>query len=378
MADMFATSQISDPASDEQTDTVASDLYAKPKDPDGIGLCLSGGGFRAMTFHLGSLRRLNEAGLMRKLSRVSSVSGGSITAGVLALAWKDLAWQEDVATNFAELVEQPIFRYAGTSVDVVSVLRGLVPGRIAAKVADSYDKHLFHRQTLQDLPTDETGPRFIFCSTNLGNGTLFRFSRPYMADWKTGTFANPTTRVAIAVAASSAFPPVLSPAMIDLPDGRTVTLTDGGVYDNLGLEPVKKNCGTLFVSDGGGTFKIKTKPRRDWVLGTRRLLDVLDVEVRRLRRREIVGAFAAGYRKGAFWAVNTNPAAFKNPAAALPCTYQQTNVLALVPTRLKKMSDQAMNQIANWGYVAADASLRDNYDGDLPEPDHFPYRFGVG
>jgi NTE family protein len=53
----------------------------------GIGLCLSGGGYRAMVFHIGVLWRLYEAGVLKKVDRVSSVSGGSITAGVLALAW---------------------------------------------------------------------------------------------------------------------------------------------------------------------------------------------------------------------------------------------------------------------------------------------------
>lgn len=367
-----------DALSDEERDAVANDLYTAPTAPDDVGLCLSGGGYRAMVFHVGSLRRLNEAGLLRKLTRVSSVSGGSITAGVLGLAWKELDWNGDVAVNFTELVEKPIFAFAGESIDLTSVLLGLIPGRIAARVANSYDEHLFHGRTLQDLPTDAEGPRFIFCATNLGNGALFRFSRPYMADWRTGKFDNPTTRVATAVAASSAFPPVLSPAMLDLPDGRTITLTDGGVYDNLGLEPVKKRCGTVFVSDGGGTFQVKTKPRRDWVLGTKRLLEVLDVEVRRLRRREIVGALKGGFRKGAFWAINTDPAVFKQSASTLPCTYDQTKALSLVSTRLKEMPDRQRNQIANWGYTATDASLRDNYDQNLAVPNRFPYNDGIG
>jgi NTE family protein len=48
-------------------------------------LCLSGGGYRAMLFHVGAVWRLHEAGQLHRLGRVSSVSGGSITAGVLAL-----------------------------------------------------------------------------------------------------------------------------------------------------------------------------------------------------------------------------------------------------------------------------------------------------
>ena len=54
---------------------------------DGIALCLSGGGYRAMLFHAGSIWRLNELGLLKKINLVSSVSGGSITSGALAVAW---------------------------------------------------------------------------------------------------------------------------------------------------------------------------------------------------------------------------------------------------------------------------------------------------
>lgn len=53
----------------------------------GCALCLSGGGYRPMMFHAGCLWRLNEAGMLAKLNRVSSVSGGSITAGILGMNW---------------------------------------------------------------------------------------------------------------------------------------------------------------------------------------------------------------------------------------------------------------------------------------------------
>src|SRR5438552_9163421 len=43
----------------------------------GVGLCLSGGGFRATLFHLGALRRLNELGVISKPDTISSVSGGA-------------------------------------------------------------------------------------------------------------------------------------------------------------------------------------------------------------------------------------------------------------------------------------------------------------
>src|SRR5271156_2598981 len=70
---------------------------------DGIALCLSGGGYRAMLFHAGAIWRLNELALLKKINLVSSVSGGSITSGALAVAWKALQWDANGrATNLAE------------------------------------------------------------------------------------------------------------------------------------------------------------------------------------------------------------------------------------------------------------------------------------
>ena len=63
---------------------VANYLPSEKKIPDSVGLSLSGGGFRATLFHLGAIRRLNEFGILPKLTTVSSVSGGSILNGFLA------------------------------------------------------------------------------------------------------------------------------------------------------------------------------------------------------------------------------------------------------------------------------------------------------
>jgi NTE family protein len=53
-----------------------------------------------MLYHLGALMRLNELGLLRSLRRISSVSGGSITAAYLALHWKKLEWNETNQVRF--------------------------------------------------------------------------------------------------------------------------------------------------------------------------------------------------------------------------------------------------------------------------------------
>src|ERR1044072_6420715 len=89
----------------------------------GVALCLSGGGYRAMLFHLGALWRLNDAGLLRGLVRVSSVSGGSITAGVLGLAWTKLQFDNNnTAINLRELLIDPVRRLADKPIDPRSII----------------------------------------------------------------------------------------------------------------------------------------------------------------------------------------------------------------------------------------------------------------
>lgn len=70
-----------------------------------IGLAVAGGGYRATLYSLGSLWRLNEIGLLPKMKTITSVSGGSITTGYLAVKWDALTFDSDgVATNFSEMI----------------------------------------------------------------------------------------------------------------------------------------------------------------------------------------------------------------------------------------------------------------------------------
>src|SRR5688572_8156673 len=106
----------------------------KPDEPltEGTALCLSGGGYRAMVFHVGVLWRLHEADLLRNLQRVSSVSGGSITAAILALAWDKLVRIPRLPNVFESEVVAPIRRLADETIDAESIIFGLVlPGRIS-------------------------------------------------------------------------------------------------------------------------------------------------------------------------------------------------------------------------------------------------------
>ena len=97
----------SEPSLTSPVQSIPTDTEAGPR--EGIALCLSGGGYRAMLFHLGALWRLNELRFLPRLNRISSVSGGSITAGLLGLEWSRLAFDANgVATAFETQVVGPI------------------------------------------------------------------------------------------------------------------------------------------------------------------------------------------------------------------------------------------------------------------------------
>lgn len=354
----------------------------------GIALCLSGGGYRAMVFHVGVLWRLNEAGYLPRLDRVSSVSGGSITAGVLGMNWSRMGFDaHGVAQRFVEEVVEPTRRMAGVTVDVGAVVAGVALPFVSVSdlVAKAYRKHLFGDATLQDLPDQ---PRFVINATNLQSSSLLRFSKPYVADYRVGRVDHPRVDLAVAVAASSAFPPVLSPCTLDLSDQswktepeNTLTgdgfrgeilLTDGGVYDNLGLETAWKKCRTIIVSDGGGgPVAPEEDPPTDWARQMLRVLFIMDGQVRSLRKRQLIAAFRSDQRSGVYLGIRSDLASYPI-ADPLPVQPAVAPRLAATHTRLAAMSPQLQEDLINWGYAVCDAGLRSHLaPGSVPE--RMPY-----
>lgn len=378
---------------------------------EGVGICVSGGGYRAMMYHLGAFWRLCELGILGRARRISSVSGGSITAGKLGLEWGKLGISPEpgpVPRAFEELVVGPLRGLASRTIDVWPSLLGAVGIRNAAgMVAAKYDKHLFNGATLQDLPDDGAapgsvghGPRFVINATNLRTGVLWRFSRAYMADYTVGVVKEPRVSLAVAVASSSAFPPLLSPLVLDLggmrfePDEgaapvnaharEKAVLTDGGVYDNLGMETVWKRWRTVFVGDAGGGADVwDPRAARNWLRQFWRVFWVQRQQVGGLRRRQLMASYvplgtpgAPGdpwWRHGSFWSIATE---MKKYGVDTPLLIDggETKELAATPVRLKAMSDELQERLINWGYASCDASVRRWYDPGLPAPAGLPYK----
>ena len=343
-----------------------------------------------MLFHLGVLWRLNDASLLRTLDRVSSVSGGSLTAGALGASWAELEFDATGrSANFDDKVVGPLMRMATHTVDVWSILGGLLgPESVSRRVAATYRRLLFDRKTLQILPSDGEGPRFVFNATNVQSGALVRFSKPYIWDYRVGKVSEPNTELSEVVAASSAFPPILSPAVLrfgrhafepgsgdDLqrpPYTRRMVLSDGGVYDNLGLETAWKGFETVLVSDAGSQFKPVPRPSRFWGSHAVRVLAIIDNQVRSLRKRDVIDRYKSGVLRGAYWGIGTDIEDYKVPC--LPCPRVRTQQLAEQATRLKRLPRSTCERLVNWGYAVCGAAMRAYVDPGIAPAQEFPFR----
>jgi len=378
---------------------VSTEAPAEPILKKGIGLCLSGGGYRAMLFHLGVVWRLAELGYLGSqdrhgmhgelgsLQRVSAVSGGSITAGVLGLAWQRLDVDAPgVSDRFRAFVAKPIQQFASRStVTILTGIGAVIFSSVNRRVVRVYRKRLFADATLQDLPAT---PDFVMNATNLQSGALWSFSRRAARDWRVGRIDEPTDTLASVVGASSAFPPFLSPARfkyrheqftpgsgdgLQFPPFTTrPLLTDGGVYDNLGLETVFKNYKTVICSDAGSDLAAKKRVSGDWILQTYRVVKTINNQVRSLRKRILLTSFVEHARHGTYWSMRTDvrkyPAKYK-----LPCPFYRTQQLAGLATDLAAKDMTTQRRLINWGYALCDAGIRSWVEDGLPPPDDFPY-----
>jgi NTE family protein len=353
----------------------------------GIGLALSGGGFRAALFHCGVLWRLNELAYLPKLTRISSVSGGSIVAGRLAVRWPALQFTGGVATNLIDLVVRPLRSFCRRSVDTTAAVAGaVVPGKQASDMLRrAYQAHLVGPAKLGDLPDV---PSFIFSATNLSSGVDFRFSKPYAGDRHVGLIRNPDFPLALAVAASSALPPFLSPLEMkvdpnrfervpgaipdDTPTARShLMLTDGGLYDNLGIETIWRRLDTILVSDGGAPFSYTT-PARDWFRQALRALDVTTNQARGLRKRRLIELYRREERKGAYWGIMTEIGGYA-VLNALTVPVETTAKLARMRARLNSFSEGEQCSLINWGYAVCDAAMRRFVAVNAAPPAGWPY-----
>jgi len=257
-----------------------------------IALALSGGGYRAAAFHLGTMKALAELDLLRDVRWLSTASGGSIIGArwVLSLL---------AGHTFAEFeaAMDAILRRNIIAAALDRLHRGSRPVSLSQRAAEVYDD-LFEGQRLGALAAglkSHTGgmarlEHVIINATHFSLGYGFRFTFPPRGNAPLGNRAakfEPTDgawqdiRLADAVAASACFPAGFEP--LHFPDDfswsgapprvwargldsneeeQTVPLMDGGIFDNQAIDALlliddasdstrrpDDDIGVLFCSD---------------------------------------------------------------------------------------------------------------------------------
>ena len=350
-----------------------------------VGLALSGGGFRATLFHLGAVWRLNEMAMLPEIARFSSVSGGSILAGLMAVRWANLDFREGIAVNFDDEIVGPIWEFCSRNIDRPAVTLGLVAG--TRKLEQSYRNYLVGPAELRDLPDC---PDFVFNAAHIETGRNCTLSKSGLYTWRLGHVPLPNLALAKAVAASSACPPAFPAVRLTLDASEfveteyadlfhrddlkaEVSLTDGGAYDNLGLHSIR-NCSTILVSDGSAPLR-PTRGRwfaRQFNQRIMRPMETSLEQTRALRRQSIVTQFRRGEKTGALWYTNTDVRNYplKSPLLVMP---EWNKALASIRTRLNAFNDTEKSRLINWGYVLCDLSIRSYYRREKAPPDSLPF-----
>lgn len=297
-----------------------------------FGLSLSGGGYRAAAFHLGTLRYLHKAGVLGKLECLSVVSGGAIIGAAYCLKIKDFNGFDEFERFLKGRLQENIIKkilLSGLTIRVALFVTLTVLGTIVfvsigpwiaftyvialiflvAKfqfkifpvsifIEDIFDKMFYEKKTLSDLVEN---PCLIINSTNLQSGRLFYFTRDSISDstydnsysgYRRQVFKAETFPIAKAVMCSSCFPSFFTPIEIgkeyflDPKEAEKVKpiLVDGGVYDNQGIHKLTHKegqfeCRTVVVSDAGNLLPFDGRYNNTYSL----LLRTVEVFMNRIK-----------------------------------------------------------------------------------------------
>ncbi len=303
-----------------------------------IGLSLSGGGSRAVAFHLGTLRALEDLKLLDEVDVISGVSGGSVMTALVGYTEAAFSEIDDSAVKFLHrglvrpalkkllhparlgslLWNFAVVALPTLATDLMTWIANLVstffPGiRSASNLVSRWSWPLRHRYSRThvladaiagvvgtqncDAPTRQ-GKAIVFNACELRTGTAFRMSNERFGTWRYGWAPASELRVADAVTATAAYPPFLPPfdwtkslERNGQTDTCRVIVTDGGVFENLGvsvMEPgrdlevsaISYNPDIIIASDAGaGQFTGKGVP----ISWTKRMTQVMSAVMRKVQ-----------------------------------------------------------------------------------------------
>ncbi|MEN8242567.1 MAG: patatin-like phospholipase family protein [Chloroflexota bacterium] len=363
-----------------------------------IGLALSGGGYRASVFHLGMLARLSEEGWLEDVKFISSVSGGSLVTGLIFQANGN---QWPTSADYIEKVLPEAFRLlttynlqANVILDTLLKPLGLLTSR-AKIVSRNLSSHWGIVGNLTDLPEE---PRWVINATCYETGRLWRFEHFRMGDYIFGYTFDPQYPISEAIAASAGLPVAIGTMAVKTnryrwvkykenstteteplskPLFRKVHLWDGGVYDNLGLEPLvnynnqkgeyayRAGVDYLIASNASGI--IVEEKYVPWFKAIVRLISIPKYQVEALRSRDMIHRFIHHQDKGQYFKMGNScrkllgdidrPGFDLEETANKFLSKDIVDELSKFPTTIRKLSVKEFSQLFRHGYEVADCTL---------------------
>lgn len=358
--------------------------------PQNIGIALSGGGIRAMVFHLGLFKWLAEQGLFEQIRKVSTVSGASLCVGMI-YAHNNLEWptSNGFLTKIMPTIEKALTADLQSSA-IISLLTSPwnwnKKANIIAKVLEG--KWGVHGN-LQQLSGDVIW--YVNCTT-YETGKRFRFCKNDMGDYILGYVKKTNIPISEIMAASAGFPILIGPYALKTgdfnwvspnfanenwqpPGKQTVHLWDGGVYDNFGLESIFKHkerkpsdgLDYIIVSSASAPLgqQARHKIRHDKNL--KRVLDIAMDQISSLRTQNVMnfiettgqGMFVKIGNSAEYIAKNSKCTNELHSQLVNQCvSAEQVRRARDYPTELKKPSETDFQLLLRHGYEVADCTYR--------------------
>ncbi|MGI9650901.1 patatin-like phospholipase family protein [Chryseobacterium sp. RLHN22] len=272
-----------------------------------IGLSLSGGGYRATIYHLGTLKKLQDMKILDKIDIISTISGGAITGALYGLNNGDFNhFENQVRSAVKKNIITGILissRFLFAAIPILLILALILLSELEkgysfiaffilillilkfqfrlfpiSKIINKlYSKYFFKDCK---LPALREFPIILINTTNYDTGRPFTFSKNRMGDsgydYKDDVrqekmFNHQEFPVSLAVASSTCVPFAFTPIYINkqyfanTQNSKSIKpcLVDGGVYDNQGLHKLTQrnsaySSDIIIVSDAAaGSSKKK-------------------------------------------------------------------------------------------------------------------------
>jgi predicted acylesterase/phospholipase RssA len=288
-----------------------------------IGLALSGGGFRASLYHIGTLAKLAELDVLRHIEVLSCVSGGSIIGAHYYLQVRKLLNEksdreisredyikivEETAAEFLEGVQRNI--RVRVAAEFTTNLKMIFSSKYSRtkRAGELYEEEIFSKvrdgeggkprfmNKLNIYPKGDLEhfnpklhnwrraakvPMLVLNATTLNTGHNWQFTTSWMGEPPSNIDTEVDTndrlrrmyyneappehqkiRLGYAVSASAGVPGLFEPlALENLYPERIVRLVDGGVCDNQGVSSLlEQDCTVILVSDGSGQMTSEKIP----------------------------------------------------------------------------------------------------------------------